>query len=131
MSIPTTPLALLTTAALVALGGSAVPAHAESSESIKVRGGKVSFIAHGNGLAARDTRKDGRCMRAIAEWVDRWTNPPLPTRESARVDACGVGTGNLERLRIAEGTRVRIYACYVTRVPGGLQRCSDAQHGTA
>jgi hypothetical protein len=122
--------AVFVTAAIVAVGGPAAPAHAESSESIEVAGGKVSFIGHGNGLAAWDTRKDGRCMAAVARYVDRWSNPAIPKRITRSALACGRGHGDLERLHITEGTQVLLYACYPAEGSDAPQ-CSEGQRATA
>ncbi len=135
MPIPTTPGThsrvrnwIAATAAIVALGATAAPAHAESNESIKVAGGKVSFIGHGNGIAAKDTRKDGYCMvaRLRYSYFDSLGNQHYGFYATA---ACGAGKGNLRRLPLAEGTKVEIQACYGKN--GRSVRCSDFQRATA
>ncbi len=138
MPIPTTPgthgrvltwmAAIAAIVVTISLGATAAPAHAESNESIKVAGGKVSFIGHGNGLAAKDSRKDGYCMvaRLRYRYFDELGNIQYGFYGTA---ACGAGKGNLRRLPLAEGTKVEIQACYGKN--GKSVRCSDFQRATA
>ena len=127
-------LAALATAGMTALSVTAAPAHAGTNESIKVGGGKASFIAHGEGVAAWDTSKDGRCMAAIVEYRVFSGNPLHPWEKfSATARACGVGHRDLDRLSIPEGTKVKLWACYSRRRAGKQQlvQCSDPQYATA
>ena len=127
MTIPTTrpgPLGrfVATGALTLAVLGFSVPAaSAGRSEQIITKGGIVQFRAHGEILAATDTRADGYAVRAELYWAGGKAWIADFGFEDARERSVN--------LSLPEGTDVKLRMCYIAE--GHSVRCSGLQRAEA
>lgn len=115
---------LLSSVAIVA--STATAAHAGTSQAITVNGGQATFQHYGEILTATDTRKDGRCVTAVASFTGAGPNSPVVYE---RVRACGRGDVSRKNMNLTEGEYVRLKVCYTGG--GKAERCSKWQDATA
>jgi len=109
---------------VLAIGAPA--ASAGESESIRTKGGVVTFTHKDEEITAKDTRRDGLGVSAVLAWSDASGK----NRTVFVTDATGADVlSKFKDLSIREGTRVALTLCYVGE--GGPERCSRPQRAEA
>jgi hypothetical protein len=136
MTIPfTRRLAVAAALAAMVFAASASEASAGSHERILTKGGVVWFDHSGEYIAALDRRKDGHAVRALLDWWV-WEDGEYIHHDAEVTDDRGYTNGPADphlsvyrRLRIPEGTTVRLMMCY-SQGPYNRQ-CSQPQSAKA
>jgi hypothetical protein len=109
---------------MAALAAAAPTASAGQSQTINTKGGHVEFRDEGEGLLAKDKRRDGYSVSVELSLVDGF---PL----FDVIDGDGANkTPNFERYPLDEGTNVLIRMCYLQK-QWEIVDCSDWQAGQA
>jgi uncharacterized protein involved in outer membrane biogenesis len=101
-------------------------ASAGSNESIKTKGGVITFKHRDEEITAEDTRRDGLGVQAVLAWTDRSGN----NQTKWVIDATGDDEfSKFKDLSIREGTTVHLTMCYVNK--WGPTQCSRTQSAKA
>jgi hypothetical protein len=111
--------------ALTALGSSVPAASAGENESIKTKGGLVTFEHRDEVVTAKDTRRDGLGVQAVLAWSDATGR----NRTVFVIDGGADTLSQFKDLSIREGTKVALTMCYVGEQ--GPVKCSHAQRARA
>jgi hypothetical protein len=123
-------LAAIGALALTVLGLSVPVASAGENESIKTKGGRVTFEHKDEQITAWDLRPDGIGVEAHLEWTDAAGD--IHRKEVLDADGADIPTlGSLKDLFIREGTVVKLSLCYVGLSGPIPTDCSRPQRAVA